>query len=150
MGQIIPDTLYTRLLLGTVVFELIIDLVIEVSMAHWLQVMDDADFNQANILWRFNTEVKSASSTPSMLENKRRLPIFLIIFGLAQYVSLRPPCFFADRQPLATRPHHNRHPNQKYNPNLSHHHLQLRLPRLGHHPGIGTAHDSRRSPNVFD
>lgn len=40
--------------------------------------------SQANILWRFNQEVNSTNSTDIMLENKRRLPIFLIIFGLAQ------------------------------------------------------------------
>jgi len=38
---------------------------------------------QGNILWRFNLEVKSSNSTELELENKRRLPVYLVIFGLA-------------------------------------------------------------------
>nr|ODN93263.1 hypothetical protein L203_00534 [Cryptococcus depauperatus CBS 7841] len=64
--RFVPSTLLTRLLLATVVVELVIDLTIE-----------------GNILYRFNGEVKSTHSTELELENRRRLPIYLIIFGLA-------------------------------------------------------------------
>ncbi|TYJ55874.1 hypothetical protein B9479_003397 [Cryptococcus floricola] len=64
--KIIPGTVYTRILLATIITETVINLTIE-----------------ANILYRFNEEVKSTSSTELELENKRRLPIYLIIFGLA-------------------------------------------------------------------
>ncbi|WVQ71138.1 hypothetical protein IAR50_000663 [Cryptococcus sp. DSM 104548] len=64
--RIIPSTVYTRILLATIITETIIDLTIE-----------------GNILYRFNEEVKSSSSTELELENKRRLPIYLIIFSLA-------------------------------------------------------------------
>ncbi|OXC70921.1 hypothetical protein AYX13_00338 [Cryptococcus neoformans] len=65
-NRIFPSTLYTRLLLTIIIFETVVDLCIE-----------------GNILYRFNEEVKSNSSTEVELENKRRLPIYLIIFGLA-------------------------------------------------------------------
>ncbi|ODO07446.1 hypothetical protein L198_01025 [Cryptococcus wingfieldii CBS 7118] len=64
--KVIPGTVYTRILLATIITETVIDLTIE-----------------ATILYRFNEEVKSTSSTDLELENKRRLPIYLIIFGLA-------------------------------------------------------------------
>ncbi|WVQ85577.1 hypothetical protein IAT38_007743 [Cryptococcus sp. DSM 104549] len=64
--RIIPSTTLTRILLATIILELIIDLAVE-----------------GNILYRFNEEVKSTSSTDLEVENKRRLPIYLIIFGLA-------------------------------------------------------------------
>ncbi|KIR30533.1 hypothetical protein I307_03643 [Cryptococcus deuterogattii 99/473] len=63
---IFPSTLYTRLLLAIIIFETVVDLCIE-----------------GNILYRFNEEVKSNNSTEVELENKRRLPVYLIIFGLA-------------------------------------------------------------------
>ncbi|WVO19665.1 uncharacterized protein IAS62_000955 [Cryptococcus decagattii] len=63
---IFPSTLYTRLLLTVIIFETVVDLCIE-----------------GNILYRFNEEVKSNNSTEVELENKRRLPVYLIIFGLA-------------------------------------------------------------------
>ena len=44
---------------------------------------DIGGLSQGNILWRFNVEVSSSDSTELELENKRRLPIYLIIFGLA-------------------------------------------------------------------
>ncbi|WVR05710.1 hypothetical protein IAU60_002734 [Kwoniella sp. DSM 27419] len=65
-SRLIPSTLYTKLLLATILTETVINLAIE-----------------ANILYRFNEEVKSTDSTDLELENKRRLPIYLIIFGLA-------------------------------------------------------------------
>jgi hypothetical protein len=43
-----------------------------------------ADTTQANILWRFNNEVKSDDSTEIIMENRRRLPVYIITFGLAQ------------------------------------------------------------------
>ncbi|OCF45277.1 hypothetical protein I317_00799 [Kwoniella heveanensis CBS 569] len=64
--RMVPSTLYTRLLLATILTETVINLAIE-----------------GNILYRFNEEVKSTTSTDLELENKRRLPIYLIIFGLA-------------------------------------------------------------------
>ncbi|WVF70718.1 hypothetical protein IAT40_005511 [Kwoniella sp. CBS 6097] len=66
LKRMVPSTLYTRLLLATILTETIINLAIE-----------------GNILYRFNEEVKSTTSTDLELENKRRLPIYLIIFGLA-------------------------------------------------------------------
>ena len=63
---IIPHTIPCRLFLATVITELVINLAIE-----------------ANILWRFNVEVKSIDSTELELENKRRLPVYLVIYGLA-------------------------------------------------------------------
>ena len=39
---------------------------------------------QANILLRFNRAVDSTTATDIIRSNQRRLPIFLIIFGLAQ------------------------------------------------------------------
>ncbi|WVQ97087.1 hypothetical protein IAU59_004197 [Kwoniella sp. CBS 9459] len=66
LRRMVPSTLYTRLLLATILTETIINLAIE-----------------SNILYRFNEEVKSTTSTDLELENKRRLPIYLIIFGLA-------------------------------------------------------------------
>ncbi|WVN85596.1 uncharacterized protein L203_100745 [Cryptococcus depauperatus CBS 7841] len=70
--RFVPSTLLTRLLLATVVVELVIDLTIE-----------------GNILYRFNGEVKSTHSTELELENRRRLPIYLIIFGLAHWQRYR-------------------------------------------------------------
>ena len=61
-----PSSWPCRLLLLTVILESLVDLAIE-----------------GNILWRFNAEVKSSSSTELELENKRRLPVYLVIYGLA-------------------------------------------------------------------
>lgn len=63
---VFPRSIPCRLLLCIVILESLIDLAIE-----------------GNILWRFNVEVSSSDSTELELENKRRLPIYLIIFGLA-------------------------------------------------------------------
>ncbi|ORX34201.1 hypothetical protein BD324DRAFT_583956 [Kockovaella imperatae] len=59
-------TLACKLFLATVVTELVINLAIE-----------------ANILWRFHVEINSGDSSEMELENSRRLPIYLIIYGLA-------------------------------------------------------------------
>ncbi|WWC68483.1 uncharacterized protein I206_102412 [Kwoniella pini CBS 10737] len=64
--KMIPSTRLTKLLLGIILFETIINLAIE-----------------GNILYRFRQEVESTSSTDLEWENRRRLPIYLIIFGLA-------------------------------------------------------------------
>ncbi|WWC88028.1 uncharacterized protein L201_002931 [Kwoniella dendrophila CBS 6074] len=64
--KMIPSTLLTKLLLATILTETIINLAIE-----------------GNILYRFNEEVESSDSTDLEWENRRRLPIYLIIFGLA-------------------------------------------------------------------
>ncbi|KAK4685532.1 hypothetical protein P7C73_g4616, partial [Tremellales sp. Uapishka_1] len=71
LTRIIPSSKYCRMLLVTVFLETIIDLAIE-----------------ANILYRFNVEVKSSDSTELQLENKRRLPVYLCIFGLAHLFQL--------------------------------------------------------------
>ncbi|CAD6585312.1 MAG: Polypeptide release factor (eRF1) in translation termination [Tremellales sp. Tagirdzhanova-0007] len=65
-SKVFPSSIPCRLLLLTVILESLVDLSIE-----------------GNILWRFNVEVTSSNSTELELENKRRLPIYLIIFGLA-------------------------------------------------------------------
>lgn len=41
---------------------------------------------QANILYRFNVMVDSENSTAVQKANKRKLPVYLCIFGLAQWV----------------------------------------------------------------
>ncbi|WRT65836.1 uncharacterized protein IL334_002787 [Kwoniella shivajii] len=64
--KMIPSTWLTRWLSATILLETVINLAIE-----------------GNILYRFNEEVKSSDSTDLELENRRRLPIYLIIFGLA-------------------------------------------------------------------
>ncbi|OCF56566.1 hypothetical protein L486_05416 [Kwoniella mangroviensis CBS 10435] len=64
--RIIPSTTLTKCLLGTILIETVINLAIE-----------------GNILYRFNEEVESTTSTDLEWENRRRLPIYLIIFGLA-------------------------------------------------------------------
>ncbi|EIW72740.1 hypothetical protein TREMEDRAFT_16349, partial [Tremella mesenterica DSM 1558] len=55
-----------RCLLAVVILESLIDLSIE-----------------GNILWRFNQEAQSSNVSLLILENKRRLPVYLVIFGLA-------------------------------------------------------------------
>lgn len=85
--QVVPASTSCRLLLLTVILESMIDLSIEVSamsLSESRQSSTDVfPGRQSNILWRFNLEVASSDSTPLVLENKRRLPIYLIIFGLA-------------------------------------------------------------------
>ncbi|WVW80299.1 hypothetical protein I302_102277 [Kwoniella bestiolae CBS 10118] len=64
--RMIPSTTLTKCLLATILVETVINLAIE-----------------GNILYRFNEEVESTTSTDLEWENRRRLPIYLIIFGLA-------------------------------------------------------------------
>ncbi|KAK8865748.1 hypothetical protein IAR55_000895 [Kwoniella newhampshirensis] len=64
--RIIPSTSLTRILLATILIETVINLTIE-----------------GNILYRFRDEASSSDSSTLLIENKRRLPIYLIIFGLA-------------------------------------------------------------------
>ncbi|WWC60465.1 uncharacterized protein I303_103037 [Kwoniella dejecticola CBS 10117] len=64
--KMVPSTRLTQMLLGTILFETVINLAIE-----------------GNILYRFKEEVESTTSTDLEWENRRRLPIYLIIFGLA-------------------------------------------------------------------
>lgn len=80
-----PSTLLTKLLLLTILVETVIDITIEVSRCELHAcAMGSDNIHQSNILYRFNQEVRSSDSTELELENKRRLPIYLIIFGLAQ------------------------------------------------------------------
>lgn len=61
-----PASWPCRLLLLTVILETLIDITIE-----------------GNILWRFNAEVDSGSASYLRVENSRRLPVYLVIYGLA-------------------------------------------------------------------
>ncbi|RSH92638.1 hypothetical protein EHS25_008083 [Saitozyma podzolica] len=63
-GKILPSSLVCRLLLLTVILESCINLTIE-----------------GNILWRFNQELESNSALAA--DNSRKLPVYLVIFGLA-------------------------------------------------------------------
>ncbi|WWD18073.1 hypothetical protein CI109_102520 [Kwoniella shandongensis] len=65
-NRLIPSTTLTRILLATILIEAIINLAIE-----------------GNILSRFRDEATSSDAAELEVENKRRLPIYLIIFGLA-------------------------------------------------------------------
>lgn len=80
--QVLPDTLACRLLLLTVILESLIDLAIEVG--HELTCQWTVLTSQSNILWRFNREIDSTNSATVEAGNNRRLPIYLVIFGLAQ------------------------------------------------------------------
>jgi hypothetical protein len=42
----------------------------------------DHFLSQGNILWRFNQELESNSALAA--DNSRKLPVYLVIFGLAQ------------------------------------------------------------------
>jgi len=76
-----PASTACRLLLLTVVLETIIDLIIEVSASQPAPYSTDG---QGNILWRFNAEIDANDATDLNFERKRRLPIYLVIYGLAQ------------------------------------------------------------------
>jgi hypothetical protein len=80
--RITPSTWLCRLLLITVIVESLVDLAILVSPLTWRR--DFVAEQKANILWRFNHAVKSDQSSALIWQNKRRLPVYLIIFGLAQ------------------------------------------------------------------
>jgi len=73
--EVLPKSTACRLLALVVILESIVDIAIE-----------------ADILWRFNSEVGSSSSTQLELENRRRLPIYLILFGLAHVWQLVLTC----------------------------------------------------------
>ena len=80
--RITPSSWICRLLLMTVVVESLFDLAILVSLLpRWA---GHGGLRKANILWRFNHAVKSDQSSALIWQNKRRLPVYLIIFGLAQ------------------------------------------------------------------
>ncbi|KAL7423792.1 hypothetical protein Q5752_001376 [Cryptotrichosporon argae] len=64
--RLVPSSWSSRSLLAVVLFETAINIAIE-----------------GNILWRFRQEIKSGDSTQLELENKRRLPVYLCVFGLA-------------------------------------------------------------------